>query len=145
MVLNYDPSNVSIIFGGIILSGYDDGTFVTIARNNDMFSLKMGADGIGARAKSSDRSGRVTATLLQTSPVNDQLSAIAIADELTGEGVLPLLVRDGSGTTVASGLSAWIVKMPDAEFGKDIGNRVWVFESDKLQIHVGGNSLAGAA
>src|SRR4051794_21013704 len=120
-MLTYTPDSVTIVFSGIILSGYDDGTFVTIERANDMWALKMGADGIGARAKSSDKSGTVVATLLATSPSNDRLSAMAIADELSGAGVGPLLVRDGSGRSIASALSAWIVKIPQLEFSKEVG------------------------
>jgi hypothetical protein len=139
MVLKYDPSNVCIIYAGAIISGYDDGTFVTIERNNDMWALKMGADGIGTRAKSSDKSGRVTVTLMQSSPSNDTLSGLAIADELSGAGAAPLLVRDGSGRTLATALTAWVVKLPAAEFGKEVGNRAWVFETDSLALFVGGN------
>jgi len=138
-MLQYQPSNVTVVYAGLILTGYDDGTFVSIERNNDMWTLKTGADGYGTRAKSSDKSGRVTLTLLQSSPSNDALSAIALADELSGAGVNPLLVRDGGGRTVASALSAWIVKIPQVEFAKEVGNRAWVFEADSLNIFVGGN------
>lgn len=138
-VLVYDPSSVSIVFAGTIITGYDDGTFVSIERNNDMWAIKVGADGIGTRAKSSDKSGRVTITLMASSPANDKLSAMAVADELSGAGVAPLLVRDGSGRTVASALSAWVVKMPQVEFSKEPSNRAWTLETDSLTLYVGGS------
>lgn len=139
MVFKYDPSNVCIIYAGSIMTGYDDGTFVTIERNNDMWALKTGADGIGTRAKSSDKSGRVTVTLMASSPSNDVLSGLAIADELSGAGAAPLLVRDGSGRTLAAALTAWVVKLPTVEFSKEVGNRAWIFESDSLTLFIGGN------
>lgn len=138
-MLQYDPKAVTIVYAGQIMTGYDDGTFVTIERNNDMWALKMGADGIGTRAKSNDKSGKVTLTLMQSSPSNDVLSGLAIADENTGAGAAPLLVRDGSGRTVATAAAAWVTKVPSAEFGKEVANRVWILESDNLQLFIGGN------
>jgi hypothetical protein len=138
-MLQYDPKAVTIVYAGQIMTGYDDGTFVTIERNNDMWALKMGADGIGTRAKSNDKSGKITLTLMSSSPSNDVLSGLAIADENTGAGAAPVLVRDGSGRTVATAAAAWVTKIPSTEFAKEVTNRVWVIETDNLQLFIGGN------
>jgi hypothetical protein len=139
MAYTFDPKSVSVVLGGKVISGWDDGEFISVERNNDMWALKMGADGVGARAKTNDKSGRVTMTLLQSSPSNDVLSAFAIADEASNAGAVPLLIRDGSGRTLVSALTAWVVKMPAAAFAKEVGNRQWIVESDSLQIFIGGN------
>ena len=138
-VAQFDPKQVTVIFGGKIIQGFMDGTFITAERNEQAFNLKVGVDGSGARAKNNNRSGKVTLTLLQTSGSNDDLSSFAAADELSSTGALPLLIRDASGRTVVSALTAWVQKYANAEFAKEISNRVWVLETDELIMLVAGN------
>lgn len=139
MVKQFDPKVFSIIVGGKIISGFADGTFVKVTRDENAFAKKVGVDGEGARAKSANRGGTVEITLMQTSASNDDLSGFAIADEISGTGVVPVLVKDGSGRTVCQATTAWVQKFPDAEFGKEIGDRAWVLESDEINIFIGGN------
>ena len=138
-VKTYDAGSVEIIFAGIIFEGFADGTFVTVARDNPSFNSLVGSDGEGARAKSNDRSGTITCTLLQTSVTNDALSSASLLDELNGGGAAAILVKDNSGRTVAMAETAWIEKPADAEFGREISNREWSFKTDDLNLFVGGN------
>lgn len=130
-VKTYDAAGVSIIFAGIAFEGFADGTIVTVSFDNPHFNLVVGSDGEGARAKSNDGSGTITCTLLQTSKTNDELSAIAQLDLLNGEGVGAMMVKDNSGRTLAQAETAWIEKTADAEFGREISNREWVFKTDR--------------
>jgi hypothetical protein len=139
-VKSYDPANVSLVFAGIIVEGYADGTFVTAARSNPSFSLKVGSSGEGARAKSNDKSGTVTFTLMQSSKSNDELSAQALLDELSGDGIGAFLMKDNQGTTLCSAETAWLQKPADAEYAKEISDRQWVIETDVLNMLVGGNT-----
>lgn len=138
-VKSYNAAEVVIIFAGIPMEGLADGTFVTVARNNQAFSLAVGSDGEGARAKSNDKSGTITITLMQNSAANDLLSAIANLDEQSGDGVAPFLMKDLSGTTLVAAETAWVQKQADVEFAKEITNREWVLESDAIDMFVGGN------
>lgn len=138
-VKTYNPADVTIIFAGIPVGGFADGTFVTVARDNPSFTSLTGSDGEGARSKSNDKSGTVTITLLQTSESNDALSAVALLDENTGDGVAPLMVVDKSGRTICAAETAWIEKPADAEFAREISNREWVLKTDNLQMGIGGN------
>jgi len=139
MAKTFDPKNVTIVAGGHIVGGYADGTFVTAERNRDAFSLTVGADGEGARAKSNDKSGRITLTLLQSSASNDVLSGYATAEEFVGGGgQFPIIIKDNSGTTLVEAATAWIVKKPAVEFGNEISDREWIIESDDLDLLVGG-------
>lgn len=139
MVKTYDPKNISMIVGGKIIGGFTDGTFIKSERNENMFNLKVGVDGIGTRAKSNNKSGKITITLHQSSPSNDDLSAFAIADETSNSGAVPVLLRDNSGRTIESALTAWVQKLPDSEYAKEVANRVWIFETDELIRFIGGN------
>lgn len=138
-VFTFDPKQVAVIVGGKIMSGFADGTFIVAERNEQAFNLKVGVDGEGTRAKSNNKSGKVTVTLMQSSASNDDLSSIAAADELSNTGVVPLLVKDASGRTVIAAQSAWVQKYPNSEFAKETSTRAWVLESDELDIFVGGN------
>lgn len=135
----YDPKLFSIIVGGKIISGFGDGTFIKLERNQQAFQLKMGTDGEGTRAKSNDLSGKLTITLMQSSPSNDDLSSFAAADQLANAGAVPCFVKDGSGRTVASCETAWVQKLPDSEFSNEAQTRVWVLETAALVLFVGGN------
>jgi hypothetical protein len=138
-VKSYNAGEVSIVLGSIIFEGFADGTFVTVARDNPSFNSIVGSDGEGARAKSNDRSGTITCTLLQTSATNALLSEVIRQDELSGSGVLPLMVKDGSGLSVAEAETAWLEKPADAEYAREITNREWVIKTDNLNQFVGGN------
>ena len=137
----YSADEVIITFGPIILSGLADGTFVTVEQNEDSFTLMVGSDGDACRSKSNNRSGRVTCTLLQSSGVNDLLSAIHNLDinSTGGDGINPILVKDNSGRTLHVAEKAWITKPASSSFARETESREWVFESDNMQHFIGGN------
>jgi hypothetical protein len=140
MLATYNPAEVTIVFAGIPISGFAEGTFVSVERNEDSYAMQVGADGNATRAKSNNRSGRVTLTLIQSSVSNDALSAQAKLDELNdGDGIGPLLIKDLSGRTVIQAEQAWIVKPATVEYGREASEREWVIESDALDMDVAGN------
>lgn len=138
-VKTYNPADVAIIFAGVPIEGIADGTFITVARNNQSYNMQIGSDGEGVRAKSNDKGGTVTLTLMQSSLTNDALSALSVLDETSGDGVGPLMVKDNSGRTLISAETAWIQKPADVEFAREATTREWVFETDLLNLFVGGN------
>lgn len=139
MLKTYDPKQVSLIVGGKIVSGFGDGTFIVAERNEDTFALKVGVDGEGTRAKTNNKSGRVTVTLMQSSSANDDFSGYAAADEASNGGVVSILLQDNSGRTLCTALNAWVVKMANAEFAKEASEREWIFETEELIMFDGGN------
>lgn len=138
-VKSYNPAQVQLVVAGIPISGYAEGTFINIGRDNPAFTNGSGSDGEGWRAKSNDFTGTCTLTLLQTSASNDALSALAVLDEASGDGVGPLLMVDLSGRSLYQAETCWIEKVSDAEFGRDKTNREWVIKTDRLIVFVGGN------
>jgi hypothetical protein len=72
-----------------------------------------------------------------TSASNDTLSAQHALDEASGNGAVPLLIKDLSGRTVAEAPNAWIRKLPMVEFGREVGTREWVLDCDELIMFVG--------
>lgn len=138
-VKTYDPGAVDLVVVGIPITGYVDGTFINIGRNNPAFTDGTGSQGEGWRAKSNDKSGICTLTLLQTSATNDALSALAALDELSGDGVGALLMKDNSGRSLYAAETCWVEKLPDSEWARSISGREWIIKTDNLEVLVGGN------
>jgi hypothetical protein len=139
MLFTYDPKQVAMIVGGQIMSGFSDGTFITVTRNEQAFNLKVGVDGEGTRAKSNNKSGKFEIELMQSSSSNDVLSGYAAADELSSTGAVPVYLKDNSGRTICTALTAWVQKYPDQPFAKEVSTRKWILETDDVEIFVGGN------
>lgn len=138
-VATYQPDFVTVAYLGAPITGFAPGTFVSAVRNNDTWNISVGSGGDATRAKSGDKSGRVTITLLGSSASNAVLSAFASVDERAGTSVGPLLVKDLSGADVIKAGTAWIVKPADQEKSNEETNREWIFETDDLEITSGGN------
>lgn len=138
-VRTYDPKLVVVAFGPYQLTGYAEGTFIKLARNGNAFEKQKGADGSIDRVNKNAYDFTATLTLKQTSPSNEVLSGLLLADQIGNVGVLPLTVKDTGGTTLFAATQAWIAKDPDAEFGDSLSSREWTFETGPAANLVGGN------
>ena len=137
----YSPELMTVAFNGINITGFMDGTFIEIERNEDGFTTHVGATGDVTRTRNLNRSGKVTLTLTQASPVNDLLAAMHLQDEIFGLSYGSLQIKDLSGNMTARAHQAWIMKTPKIERAKESGSCVWVFECAALEIFAGGNVL----
>lgn len=135
----YDPKQVSMIVGGKIMAGFADGTYIEAERDEDSFMKKIGVDGEVSRAKNNNRGGKITITLMQTSPSNDDLSAFQQADEQTGQGVVPVILKDGSGRTLITSTAAWVKKPAKVNLAKEVETRQWILDVGEFIVFVGGN------
>lgn len=144
----YDPKKLKITLGpdptgaiGIhVVTGFAKDTFVKIGRISDSVLSEVGASGEVARALNADHRGAMELTLIQTSLTNDFLSLMLALDENTGAGAVPLLVKDLRGNTVYAAKNCWIKKPADSEFAQAIQSRAWSFETDELEVFVGGEA-----
>ncbi len=136
----YNPARVVTTWGPVLFRGFADGVFITAERNNPSSILTVGSTGDGARSISNDRSGIVTIVLLQTSVINAQLSALRKADEALGSSVFPFLLKDLSGLDAVKAGAMWIQTPSAMARGREVGdgNTEWIFETDNLDIIVGG-------
>lgn len=138
---SYDPAQVVATVGGVILSGFSDGDSIIARRSEEMYFLRVGTDGGVGRARNANKSGEFEFKLLQTSRANDMLSALIAANDLINDGliVVPIAVFDGSGRSLAVATQCWIKSIPEATFGKEVSERVWVFSAADLKVFHGGN------
>lgn len=136
----YNPKEITMIFGPTgQITGFADGTFLTVEKNEDAFSLQIGTDGEGTRSKTNNNSGRITFSLMQSSPANDILSTIHTADLELSSGVFPLFIKDLNGNSLFEASQAWITRFPSSEFGREATSREWIVETDSLIMFPGGS------
>jgi Protein of unknown function (DUF3277) len=135
----YSPEKVIVNVAGTNIHGFAEDSIVSVVRNVDAFSTKVGADGEVGRSHNPDRTGTITITLKSDSDSNDFLSALAIADDVSLAGVFPILVEDANGTSLHSCDAAWIQKSADAEYNREMSEREWVIYCSQLNHFVGGS------
>ena len=116
------------------MTGFMDGTVVTVARNVDSGDILVGADGKGTAVWNADKSGVITLTLKQTSLSNAVLSAL----EAT-RASFPVIIKDLNGYSLHSGAKAIVSAMPSSDYAQDLSARVWVLKVESLVHFEGGN------
>lgn len=131
-MLTFDPKNVNLIYGGARIDGYADGTFIKVEYNDDRYKLTMGADGLGARSRSNDKSAKITITLMPNSIGNKILDAAAKLDDASNAGSLPLALTDLANGDLFISPGAWVMKDPGREIAKETQPIEWVLETDSL-------------
>jgi hypothetical protein len=138
----YDPNQVSISLAGILFKGFAEDEFVRVEASAEFFLDVVGVDGEDVtRSKTGDRRATVTIMLMQSSEVNDLLSALLSRDDAApgGAGVGAFYMRDRSGRTVVEGTQSWLIAPPQISFGKQAGSREWKIRIAKARRVDGGN------
>ena len=137
---NYSPSDVTITVAGLYsVTGYAEGTFVKITKDTQQVTTIRAMDGTMSRIKSPDTGWRIELTLAQSSSANDILSTLWNVDKVTGMGKFPLMVKDGSGSTMFMAATAWIEEVPDIVFSGQMETRTWVLRATDVIANIGGN------
>jgi hypothetical protein len=137
----FDPQAVKVFYGPLILHGFMDGTMIQVAQDEATFSKHIGGDGEGCRVRNRNEGGKITVTLQQSSPSNDDLSTMHNADKLTGIGQQSVMVKDLRGTLLVSASEAWLEKFADISIGKEIEGREWTIDCMKLRVVSVGSAL----
>ena len=135
---NLDPGKYILVFNGVQLTGFQNGTFISVERKTDTFSDEAGGQGDVVRVRSRDKRGTVTVTLQGASSSNDVLSTFAATDEAAGTAYGPLLVKDLNGTSIYQGTNAYIAKYPKNDLGDTHTPREWVIAVPNLDMFTGG-------
>lgn len=135
----YRPADMSVIVNGQIISGFAEGTFITVERDEEAYTYAPSTSGEGTRVKNANKAGKITIVLNQTSPSNQVFSDALKADEQNNQGVFPVLIRDNSGTDVHKSEAAYISKFPSTQYAKENSTREYVIQCENLDMSVGGN------
>jgi hypothetical protein len=139
MLHTIDPGKVRLLIGGVPISGFGD-NISEIEYDEDAFTLKVGTDAHSTRVKNLNKNGKATVYLMQSSASNDVLDLLATKDRTNGTGVVPFLLTDLSGRTVASAPQCYVTKKPKVAYGKEVKENTWMITLIDLDVKVGGNS-----
>ena len=124
MVTTYDAKDVSVIVGGVYLTGFAEGTFVSYDKTEDRWTISTGSMGDTARAKVNNPLGTITVTLQQTSPQVSYLNKLAKSGKLVEARV----IHKGTNTEKIGGTQCFILKEAAGEFSNEISNREFTIQ-----------------
>lgn len=144
----YSPEEVQVILSVPaadvvhMISGYVDGTFVNVSRENPLSVLYNGADNTGARTLRTNRAASVQLSLHQSSSSNDVLTQLYLNDQDAKDNtwLFNILIKDSSGRSIYQGRQCFIGMLPDSDFGTTIGERQWTLSIRDLEQKLGGNA-----
>lgn len=134
----FDFKKLDFILGVTKLEGFSDGSALTIKEVEPTFKTKIGADSSCGRIKNSANYLELNVKLLQTSGANQILTVLHEADKL-GNAPLPLIIKDGSGTSLVTAANAWITGYPEIEYGNDLVDRSWTVHASDYVLNLAGN------
>lgn len=141
-VRKYNPKQIILTAGPYAITGFSDGSYVRVEFDEDHFNKRTGTDGEVTRTQNNNYTGKVTFILDQASPANDLLSGLAALDRVSGDGIVPVTVRDINGTTIAFAQEAWVQKIADVDFANESQDREWVMDCGQMDVFVGGAAEA---
>ncbi|EUJ44042.1 phage structural protein [Listeria fleischmannii] len=117
----YDANEVQTVRDGVTLFGFGDGDMVKGSRDSNRAEAKVDAQGFGTMSKNNNSLGTVTVTISASSPCYPQL----VKDAKAGK-IAPLWVHHKK--EFFGGTKAFIEKDPDVSYGKESGQRDFVFK-----------------
>ena len=139
-IFNYCPESVNCLIAGIIpVTGFVDGTFISVDKDEMPYSSIRMPDGTVARKKNNSQTYTITITLHNGAETNNLLTKMWQIDELTDRGKFPLLIKDQSGSDLLFSTESWIEGIPSMTKSNAIDSRVWVIKSAYAVINIGGN------
>lgn len=139
-VVTYNPKMLVIVYGSREVDGFAEDDMVTIKPLGEGTQIYSGADGSVGRSMDPNQTYEVTIALATTSKTNDYFSNVYNLDRSTGRGILPLTIKDLSGTTVFQANQAWITNFPEHKRGRKIEAQEWVFHTGHVaNPMIGGN------
>lgn len=130
-VQTYDPKKVMVIWGGVVLTGYAEGSIVNCEKNEESSNAKVGALGEVTQMINSDNTGTITVSLSNNSPSLGMLTSDAQA-----HSIKPIQVIDMNTEALnAGGSEAWVIKTPDL-------NKAKTTEDVDIEIYVADYSVS---
>lgn len=112
----FNPKLVTVMYGGMVITGFAEGSMVKCEKNEDNVTPHVGVLGEVSRAINADNTGKITISLAGTSPFIGILARKAAANAIEPISVVDM---NDNGVNVG-GSEAWIVKAPPINLGKEI-------------------------
>ena len=112
----FNPKLVTVMYGGMVITGFAEGSMVKCEKNEDNVTPHVGVLGEVSRAINADNTGKITISLAGTSPFIGILARKAAANVIEPISVVDM---NDNGVNVG-GSEAWIIKAPPINLGKEI-------------------------
>lgn len=127
MTGTYDPRDVSVIIDGVYITGFGE-DLVEVEKDEDNYSVTVGAQGDVVRSKSNNPLATTTITLLPSSP------QLAFMNNLANSGKLvPVsIIYNGSPKETTTSTEAYVKKPATRTYGAEAENRE--FEIQMLDV-----------
>lgn len=139
-LFSYCPEEVNALVAGFIpLTGFVDGTFISITKDVQPYSSARTADGTVSRLYNNDQTYTIEISLYNGSQSNDVLTKLWQLDEITQVGKFPLLIKDNSGSDLFFSTTSWIENPPVMAKSASVDTRTWTIKSSQAVINYGGN------
>lgn len=138
----YNPADIQTTLGGIPVTGYGEGAFVSVKFDMPAAVVEQGADGyIAILSKPSGRKATATLRLQQTSLANATLQAALVTQQATGGfGLPPFQVLNSRNGEVALFPQAVILDSCTLEYSDGLTVREWQL-SGRCEMVVNGSPV----
>lgn len=139
-VKQYDPSEVDVVFGTFLLSGFQENAIVEVEHDDDFYTIVKGVDGDVSRSRVACRTATITIKLMSTSKSNVDLTAVTLmGGPGAGKGdVTSILIRDRNGVSLFASSECWISKPPGPNYAEKANGRDWKLTCVKPEWIEGG-------
>lgn len=118
----YSPTDVTLSFGGYVLTGWNT---INIQRVYAGMTAVDGINGKNTRVRNNNTAAVINFSCLQTGEANDILSQIHALDLQTGSARISLTLKDLSGSSIFTSSEAYILQYPEVVFSDSFEYRVW--------------------
>lgn len=140
----YDPKRVVQTLGGATITGFVEGSKVTVSKADPLTSTTRGIDGDMSININNMSDGTVSFTLMHNHPFNRTMMAWANAyRQKTGLYYLPYELNDPSGVGLTT--LVWLETIPDYTAAQETGELTWVLHAQDAMIQPSQNIARGAA
>jgi Bacteriophage KPP10, Structural protein ORF10 len=112
---------------------------INVEPHEDIDTLQVGADGSPMHSLNANKSGKVTVSLLKTSPVNALLAAMLAFQRTSGanHGQNTIsIVNKSSGDAITCQLCAF-ARVPNVSYKKNGENLEWTFNAGIIDLGLG--------
>ena len=140
----YSPEDVTILLGGVYkIEGLHEGSFLSISKDEPQYKTYVSTDGHVSRVHVNHPIHTVKITTSSIADVNSVLTTLAATDARTYGAIVPLFIKDTSGTTLFYTPNCWIEQLPEVSLGDEVEAREWVFKAVNASGVVGGDGSGG--
>lgn len=130
---NHDPKKVNLIFGGLPIEGFQEGSGISLEPDSDISTTSMGVDKDFTRNINSNISWSLNFTLQNGSPSNDVMNSLIRTQAST-----PFLLKDANtNNTQAVGI-CYPKALPSIMGELEAGGREYQLTAVDVNINYGG-------